>query len=326
MTDATGPKSDCSIYGLIARDGRSATLFRRGPSRQVRILRWWLDDDRIEPGQWLKGRIYERRCDLSPDGDLLAYFAAKWATPLETWTAISRTPYLTALALWPGMGAWGGGGLFSGDKTFGLNHAALEQVAPSTMTQKPPPWHPLGRETPRIETLPITVDRLWEHAGKGEDNPIAAMRMQRDGWRMIQSGQAQPYGSVEGYSWQLSEHEVWERDCPNAMAAVMLRRKLKGVGKRGGRWYDEDFELVTTDGTVLRLFEACTWADWHQSGDLLFALQGCVYRLASAHVSAPANDPTENAKCVASFNDMTFCEVAPPDWALSWRGRAKDRR
>ncbi len=72
----------CRVYAILARDGRSAVVFRRGPSRQVLVLRWWLGDDRIEPGQWLKGRIYERRCDLSPDGDLLIYFAAKWNTPL----------------------------------------------------------------------------------------------------------------------------------------------------------------------------------------------------------------------------------------------------
>lgn len=325
MAETKSFKADCSIYGLIARDGRSATLFRRGPSRQVRILRWWLDDDRLEAGQWLKGRIYERRCDLSPDGNLLVYFAAKWATPLETWTAISRTPYLTALALWPMGGAWGGGGLFTGKTTMGLNHTTQEQAAPSRKFQQSPQWHPLGPETPKAGKLPISVERLWEHAGSGEDNPIAAMRMQRDGWRMIQSGAANPYGSVKGYAWQLSEQEIWERNCPKEKTAVTLRRKLKGVGKRDGRWYDEDFELVTDDDTVRRLLEGCTWADWHQSGDLLFALGGSLYRLPNAHVSDSVTSATENATCVADVSDMTFAEVAPPDWALSWHKRSADR-
>jgi len=30
--------------------------------------------DGIEPGAWLKGRIYEDECDLSLDGGLLVYF------------------------------------------------------------------------------------------------------------------------------------------------------------------------------------------------------------------------------------------------------------
>ena len=125
----------CRIYAILARDGRSAVVFRRGPSRQVLVLRWWLDDDRIEPGQWLKGRIYERRCDLSPDGDLLIYFAAKWETPMSTWTAVSRTPYLTALAVWPKGDAWGGGGLFEGATSIGLNYREIpDQVPPRQPT------------------------------------------------------------------------------------------------------------------------------------------------------------------------------------------------
>ena len=29
-------------------------------------------------GHWFHGRIYTRRCDLSPDGELLVYFASKF--------------------------------------------------------------------------------------------------------------------------------------------------------------------------------------------------------------------------------------------------------
>jgi hypothetical protein len=58
-------------------------------------------------GQWFKGRIYERRCDLAPSGEKLIYFAAKYRSPLYTWTAVSRPPFLTALLLWPKGDAWG---------------------------------------------------------------------------------------------------------------------------------------------------------------------------------------------------------------------------
>lgn len=75
-------------------------------------------------GQWFKGRIYERRCDLSPSGEKLIYFAAKYRSPLYTWTAVSRPPFLTALLLWPKGDAWGGGGLFNNERTIGLPMAA----------------------------------------------------------------------------------------------------------------------------------------------------------------------------------------------------------
>jgi hypothetical protein len=56
------------IYAIVAREADVAVVFRRGPSRQVRLLRWNLRTDEIEAGQWFKGRIYERRCDLAPMG------------------------------------------------------------------------------------------------------------------------------------------------------------------------------------------------------------------------------------------------------------------
>ncbi len=144
-------------------------------------------DDKIEPGQWLKGRIYERRCDLSPDGDLLIYFAAKWNTPLQTWTAVSRTPYLTALALWPKGDAWGGGGVFMAPKTIGLNHPTED--APRLLDAKSAKWHPLGQEK---QTLPkdYKFQRWSEYAGSGEDNPILYHRATRDGWVLVDEGDA----------------------------------------------------------------------------------------------------------------------------------------
>ena len=119
------------LYALLARDAHRAVVFRRGPSKQVLLLSWDTAKDLIEDGQWLKGRIYERRCDLSPDGRLLLYFAATYRKPLFSWSAISRPPFLSALALWPKGDGWGGGGEFKTNDTVLLNHCANEmQLAP----------------------------------------------------------------------------------------------------------------------------------------------------------------------------------------------------
>lgn len=158
---AKPPTPACRLYAILARDGRSAVVFRRGPSRRVMLFRWWLDSDTIEPGQWLKGRSYERRCDLSPNGELLIYFAARWSGPIETWTAVSRPPYFTALALWPKGDAWGGGGLFLGPREIGLNHrdGNIELADGFTL--------PRG----------VKVKRYADYAGYGEDNPIEDVRL-----------------------------------------------------------------------------------------------------------------------------------------------------
>jgi hypothetical protein len=129
LTDTpSGPTPATRLHFIVAREAPRAVVFRRGPTRQVEVLTWDLETDVLTPGQWLKGRIYERRSDLSPSGELLAVFAAKWETPTMTWTAISRPPWLTALAVWPKGDAWGGGGLFDGERRFRLNHWPKQQI------------------------------------------------------------------------------------------------------------------------------------------------------------------------------------------------------
>jgi len=63
------------LHVIMAREAPKAVVFRRGPSGQVCTLGWDLETDTFTMGQWLKGRIYEYRSDLSPDGELMIYFA-----------------------------------------------------------------------------------------------------------------------------------------------------------------------------------------------------------------------------------------------------------
>jgi hypothetical protein len=121
-------KSATRAYVILARKAPVGLIFRRGPSNRVLLIRWDLERDTFEFGQWLRGRIYERRCDLSPEGDLLLYFAANWHKPFQSWSAVSRPPYLTALALWPKGDGWGGGGQFSARDDIQLNHRSNEMA------------------------------------------------------------------------------------------------------------------------------------------------------------------------------------------------------
>src|SRR5579862_3754113 len=92
--------SPCRLFVLLARNAPTAVIFRRGPSRWVQLIKWNTQADTFEPGQWFHGRVYEKRADLSPDGSLLIYFAAKFGRSVTdgmySWTAISRPPYFTA--------------------------------------------------------------------------------------------------------------------------------------------------------------------------------------------------------------------------------------
>lgn len=114
------------LHVLIAAEARTAVVFRRGPSKQVRMLRWDLATDRVVGGQWLSGRLYLDRCDLSPDGELLVYFCGKFNAKVHAFTAVSRPPFFTALAFWPERLTYGGGGTFVGNRELRLNWWATE--------------------------------------------------------------------------------------------------------------------------------------------------------------------------------------------------------
>lgn len=168
MNKTTQP-SQVRLHVILAREAPFGVVFRRGPSKDVLLVGWNTDDDTFQPGQWLRGRIYERRCDLSPKGDLLVYFAAKYREPVRSWTAISRPPFLTALAMWPKGDGWGGGGHFLSQTRLALNHRDDELTLAG------------GFSVPRW----LKVRQFGEHSGRGEDDPIDSIRLERDGWKQV---------------------------------------------------------------------------------------------------------------------------------------------
>jgi len=114
----------CRLWVVMASEAPRAVILRRGPAPWYQVILWHTDTDEFEDGAWFKGRLYEERCDLSPDGELFLYFALKgshWRTSYKgTWTAVSRPPWLHALVLWPHGDTWGGGGRFLGPRKVAL--------------------------------------------------------------------------------------------------------------------------------------------------------------------------------------------------------------
>ena len=56
------------LHVLLASRAKVGVVIRRGPSRSVATFLWDRTNDAFSIGQWLRGRIYERRSDLSPTG------------------------------------------------------------------------------------------------------------------------------------------------------------------------------------------------------------------------------------------------------------------
>ena len=118
------------LFVIMAERSPRALILRRGPSSWYHLVLWNTGKDVFEQGAWFKGRLYEERCDLSPDGELFVYFAlqgSRWRTSHQgTWTAVSRAPWLHALALWPDGDTWGGGGRFVSDRELILRNRTKE--------------------------------------------------------------------------------------------------------------------------------------------------------------------------------------------------------
>ncbi len=96
----------------------------RGPSAWYHVIQWDTRRDSFVHGAWIKGRIYEEKCDVSPNGRLLLYFVHQGSRSgtifTHAWTGISRVPWLKALTIWPQRTTYGGGGRFIDDSTIAL--------------------------------------------------------------------------------------------------------------------------------------------------------------------------------------------------------------
>lgn len=115
------------LFVIMAPSSRLAVVLRRGPSAWTQLISWNTGSDEFTPGAWFRGRIYEEKCDLSPDGQLFVYAAFQGGrlgtSYTDSWTAVSRPPWLHALMLWPMGTTYGGGGRFVDNRRLVLRGA-----------------------------------------------------------------------------------------------------------------------------------------------------------------------------------------------------------
>jgi hypothetical protein len=130
-------KPPCRLDFVFAAKAPVAVILRRGPTRSVKMILWHTNTDRFEDGEWWRGRIYEDKCGLSPDGRLFVYFGYQWKPRyipegVFAFTAVSRPPNFKPIALWPAGDTWGGGGCFLENRRLSLNYGegAMPDVHP----------------------------------------------------------------------------------------------------------------------------------------------------------------------------------------------------
>jgi hypothetical protein len=270
-TEKRRPRPAPRLSILVARAADVAVIFRRGPSKWVEVIHWDTRRDLFERGHWFHGRIYQRRCDLSPDGTKLIYFVSKFSGRTAAdreytyaWTAVSKPPWLTALALWPKGDCWWGGGLFPDNHSVFLNHRPEEAT--------PHPKHRPKRL--RVEANP---------RASGEDDPLYSTRLTRDGWQVTQEWDwRRPTDWREGFRTVTPEHRV-RRHLDGALT-IRMERWLTGYR------YRELFH-VEDGGTSLALsLDGADSVDWDRGGRLVVLRHGKVW---AADVHRGAIGPLE---------------------------------
>jgi hypothetical protein len=288
MSRTTTPS--CRLSVLMAGDRRSAVIFRRGPSRQVLMIRWWLKSDTFEIGQWFKGRVFPERSDLSHDGELLVYFAGNWRTPFATWTAVSRPPYFTALALWPKGDTWGGGGRFITERLIGIDHGEGQ----------------LARADGRRLGNGYRVERL------DSVKHLAVLDQTRKlGWECHQQG------TYDFNTHAFLPPNLYRRPNPRNPGVLLEHWVRKhGPGRPGAE--HAGARVLTSDAEVLRILVEPDFADWDSSGDLLLGWDGKLFRVPMKRASVATRDVLADAREIADFSALTFEPTEPPELAREW--------
>ena len=277
---------DARVHILLARKSAMAVAIRRGPSKRVCTVGWDRERDVFTLGQWFKGHIYERRCDLSADGKWLICFALNGKERYEAkgaWTAISKAPYLKALVLWAKGDTWGGGGLFTGLTSYWIEGGPVG--VPSIMA------HQLIRDDPQFVRDEASSVGRWVRGGP--DVVIYYNRLERDGWAFV--GATDPHVDPRVF--------VFEKALPFGMK--LRKRATHGHSGLGHGCYYDTHELVSREGSAVPLLEAAEWAEY--DGKRVMWVERGILKVAE-----PIDGGVANERQLYDFNPMTFENIKAP--------------
>ena len=321
------------LHVILARRGASAVVFRRGPSNKVAVLGWDRDKDEFTLGQWFRGHIYPRRSDLSPNGNFLIYFAAKygrespvdkriseemekhfgqktWRIPTDQWRSF-RKELQTRLAeefrqmtrdrdysdrSWTAISrAPYLKALSLWWNGTGWNGGGLFLNDRDFCLNRPPEWI--------APTLPGTVSGRFRELPPGDD------LVREAGWGCCQGECPQVYfprlirdGWREVPGDDAVEWAVFEKPLPRGL---VLRKSCPQAPHGNRDVYWETHRLLDKDGSLLRDGADWEWADCDaHRRRIVYAEKGALY----------AVDPKtpDRSTMLHDFNDMRFRRTSAP--------------
>jgi hypothetical protein len=218
-------------------------VIRRGPSSWCGVGRWDVAAGAYEAGAWLRGTLYPQRCDLSPDGRWLCYFTLHAGSSWElgwTYVAVSRLPWLHALAAWGTGGTWTRGAHFVADRS-------VHGLSPPEHGSLPSEQLGFGLAVTAPASYAVERRRGWVEAeGSAPRHPDDVWDERRAGTLRMTKPQPGGDGAVR------LEVTGW-------YAAF----------RSGGLSHDVSYRVV--DGRAALELAGVQWADWGSDGRLLVA-------------------------------------------------------
>ncbi len=272
------------LYVVPATQAPTAIVFlRKGP--WWILARWDLDTRRVTEGASFKGKLYPRRCDLSPDGTLLSYFALKGKGPdflgqsgLKCYHALSRVPWLFALAAWPEAGTY----------TRGHHFVAATEALPM-----PPAPHGDGAALAKL--------RL----GLARTPPAAYAAERRRGW--VEAADCPARGAND--MWDERRRVMLEK--PRPLGPETLRLEDDGLVDAALGFDNRRPRYRWARGKESAIVERADWCDWDPFGRLLVA--------GDQRLSILDGDSRKEIWSMDLGSFVANPQPAP-EWARTWSG------
>jgi hypothetical protein len=264
------------LYCIVATHAPVALVFRKGAGHWNHLLRWWLDEGRLEPGVWVKKKLFPRRFELSSDGQLLTFllhggFMGKY----QVFSGVSRAPWLHPLAR------------LNDNSVISCGWTFLE--GPTTNT-----WNGSGApHAIELQDRPVTLQR--------NDNSNF-LHERRRGWTESPDW---PSPAADAY-WTERCNVHLERSTPSGHTLHLFGGHYQPEGGIEGLAPTFELEYNGQRQPLDNLY----WADWDHSGRLLMATRSGL--LHAATVRESTIDITETH----DLNNMTPNPQPAPAWAM----------
>lgn len=265
------------LYCIVATHAPVALVFRKGAGHWNHLMRWWLNENRLEPGVWVKKKLLPRHFELSSDGQLLSFLLhGGFMGTYRLFSGVSRTPWLHPLTH------------LNDCSVISRGWAFLDQPTAHTHT-----WD--GGNEPVALTLhdrTVTLQR--------NDN-ISFLHERRRGW--LEAPDCPPRAADDMWDEKRTIH--LQKTASSGHTLHLFDGHYQPEGGINGRAPTYAIEFANQHQTLDNLY----WADWDHSGRLLMATRHGLLQ------SATVRDNTIDITETHDLNNMIPDPQPAPDWA-----------